>query len=288
MGLTHLARENRFETILADTDQSRDVHFRFRYKIFCQETGFEQASAFPDKKERDQYDEASVHFIVWDHLHQNVAGAMRLVDASETGLPIEDITSGCVLAPWRARSRSIEFSRLCIDRRYIRIQRNDLFGVRKSAHGKDRDEISILFHQEDNEILLRLVHAIIAWSKTHDKVFCFFLTTKALARVLQRQKVLMEAVGPSVSHRGERVPYLANIPATHEEMKAGNAAYGWLVGGTCKPFVKASTLPPLARDVPVVDQPAGAPSFADDARPYRDLRRSPLPSKMVSPRQARG
>jgi N-acyl amino acid synthase of PEP-CTERM/exosortase system len=287
MGLTHLARENRFETILADTDQSRDVHFRFRYKIFCQETGFEQASAFPDKKERDQYDEASVHFIVWDHLHQNVAGAMRLVDASETCLPIEDITSGCMLAPWRARSRSIEFSRLCINRRYMRIQRNDFFGVRKSAHVKNGDEIPILFHQEDNEILLRLIRAMIAWSKTHGKVFCFFLTTKALARVLQRQKVPMNAVGSSVSHRGERVPFLANLPEVHEEMKAGNAAYDWLVDA-CEPFVKASTLPPLASDVPVVDQPAGASSFADDAHPYRDLGRPPLPSKMVSPRQARG
>ncbi len=241
MSYMNLFLTNRFETILADTEHSQGLHFGFRYKVFCEETGFEQASAFPDKKERDEYDPHSAHFFVWDRLHKNVAGAMRLVDACETTLPIEEITSNRLHVPVATRRGAIEFSRLCVNRSCARLHPGIVSAACESQPTTDGDTTSNFFHQERNEILLRLVRAIIAWSQAREKVFCYFLTTKALARVLEREKVHLEIVGASVSHRGDRYPYVADIPGTHQQMTAHNSVYRWLLD-RCQAFVRASTL----------------------------------------------
>jgi len=241
MSYMSLYSTNRFETILADTEHSRHLHFGFRYKVFCQETGFEQASSFPDRKERDEYDQHAVHFFVWDRLHKSVAGAMRLVDACETTLPIEVITSHRLTIPLPLRRGAIEFSRLCVDKGCARLQRGLVSAACASKSTTDRDTTSSILYQENNEIVLRLVRAIIAWSQAREKVCCYFLTTKALGRVLEREKVKLEIVGPSVSHRGDRYPYVADILGSHEQMVARNRVYRWLLD-RCSPFLPASVL----------------------------------------------
>ena len=54
------------ETILCDTEEARDLHYRIRHQVFCEETGFESAHDFPDDRETDRYDDSAVHFVVLD------------------------------------------------------------------------------------------------------------------------------------------------------------------------------------------------------------------------------
>ena len=48
---------NSYEVILADTEESKSIHYNLRYQIFCMEKGFEEASKFQDKMEKDVYDD---------------------------------------------------------------------------------------------------------------------------------------------------------------------------------------------------------------------------------------
>ena len=56
--------DNRYEVILADTAEARQIHYNLRYQVYCLEEEFESREAFPDQMERDTWDDNSVHFIV--------------------------------------------------------------------------------------------------------------------------------------------------------------------------------------------------------------------------------
>ena len=53
-----------FELFLADTDEGIALNQRVRYRVFCLEKGCEDATEFPDGRERDPWDDVSIHFAV--------------------------------------------------------------------------------------------------------------------------------------------------------------------------------------------------------------------------------
>ena len=281
MSVLDFQQAARFETILADTVESRSKHFQMRYRVFCEETGFEDSNAFPDRQERDGYDKASAHFLVWDRFRRNFAGAMRLVDATDSRLPIEDITSGTVKIPPNNRDRCLEFSRLCIVPRYRFVKRGLVLSTDNIPSFQGSGAVPILFHQEDNEVLVRLIRAIVVWARQHRKGACYFLTTKALVRVLKRQKVDLKVIGPSVEHHGTRYPFVAHIARSHTNMKAGNALYRVLSGEQGGPFVKASDFMfthLLEDDEFEVDTPTEYLADEPDYASFAERSGSPAPS----------
>jgi len=75
-------KNNSYEVILADTEESKNIHYNLRYQIFCLEKGFEEASKCKDEMEKDIYDDNAIHFLVKGN--NRWIGSFRLViDNSE-------------------------------------------------------------------------------------------------------------------------------------------------------------------------------------------------------------
>ena len=202
---------NRFETVLADTAAAKDIHYSVRYKVFCDETGFEDAARFPDGKERDSFDEHATHFIVWDRYEREWVGAMRLARADGHQMPCETICDADLKGLSARRSRTVEFSRLCVLGKNRHTESAFRFGMKAPDGNPQGKEIPVFFRQEENEVFLRLLRASFAWGKANDVDYCYFIVTPALTRVLQRFGIPLEKVGSPLEHRGVRIPHSYNV-----------------------------------------------------------------------------
>lgn len=226
---------DRFVTVLADTAKAREIHFRIRYQVFCEETKFEDTERFPEGMERDSYDANAHHFIVWDRSERRWVGAMRLVDAGRTRLPSEDICPFPLIDLERYRPRIVEFSRLCILRDCRHTPSAVTFGLYRPEGSKSKDLIPVFYRQNDNEILLRLLYATFDWSQDNGFEFCYGIITPALSRILGRLGIPLTPVGDRIKHRGTRTPYrykareakagMANTLTSFARMTANSVGY---------------------------------------------------------------
>ena len=65
-----------FQKIEQDDPRFKNV-LALRYKVYCEERGFEKPEDHPDGLERDEYDEYSVHFAAIEKGTQEVVGTIR-------------------------------------------------------------------------------------------------------------------------------------------------------------------------------------------------------------------
>jgi len=202
---------SRFETILCDTEESRNIHYRIRYQVYCRETGFEDSKNFSTGKEKDKYDIHSIHFATHDSTSGQWIAAMRLVLAHEGRVPSE---SFCNLEPLpkilMKRRRLIEFSRLCVLESYRCHNHDRCLGL-KVIDGKSEEVQKTTPGPRYPEILLGFVQATFAWSRENNVRFCYFLINRALARMLQRLNIDLKPVGDSCEHKGVRTPFLVDL-----------------------------------------------------------------------------
>ena len=214
---------DRFVCIYADTGDGLQANFRTRYAVFCEETGFEPPDDYPDGLERDDYDGHARHFLVWDRMKRRWAGAMRLIDAGSTRLPSEDIVGVPLAGLADRRRRAVEFSRLCILQDYRQTAEATFDGWIPASSRSDGCAVPVRWRQEDNEVLLRLLRASLAWRPEIED--CYFIVTPALSRVLKRFGIPLTPVGPKVEHRGTRLPFRYEAAAADAGMYDTLSAY---------------------------------------------------------------
>ena len=214
---------DRFVCIYADTRDGLQANFRTRYAVFCEETGFEPADDYPDGLEQDDYDGHARHFLVWDRMKCRWAGAMRLIDAGSTRLPSEEIVGVPLAGLAERRGRAVEFSRLCILQDYRQTAQSTFDGRMPVSGGSGGEDVPVRWRQEDNEVLLRLIRASLAWRPEIED--CYFVVTPALSRVLKRFGIPLTPVGPKVEHRGTRLPLRMDVAAADAGMYESLAAY---------------------------------------------------------------
>jgi len=203
-----------FEVFLADTLESQEIHYNIRYKVYCEEMGFEDKELFPNQMEFDEYDNKSVHFLVRHKWTGHWIGAMRLI-LSEDGSPFP-MEQWCKFEEKLTPSRyahSIELSRLCVLKETRRYSAKNLI-----SNLTERDEINnyeksniLLLNQHKNlglTIMWGLLRAasIYCAEKKIDDLFLF--VTSALAFSIRKQGFVLEQLGESTEHKGKRVPFL--------------------------------------------------------------------------------
>jgi N-acyl amino acid synthase of PEP-CTERM/exosortase system len=210
--------DDQFEVVLADDEFSRSIHYQIRYQVYCLEEGFEDRGRFSNEEERDQWDAHSVHFLVRSRQTDEWVAAMRLVIPETGSLPIEQVCEiDPVVMPSFPEKQIAEISRMCIVDSYRRKQFSNkpgrLLAVPKTKDAGERVHKSI--------IMKGLLRAAAAYSEDHDIPFWYFLTTPALARIINRLNVQLVKVGSAYEHRGTRYPFLANIRQAVEQAKKG-------------------------------------------------------------------
>lgn len=216
--------DDNFEVFLADTEESKAIHYNIRYQVYCEEMGFENKDDFPLEQEYDEYDHNAIHFIVRqkpsNHNDDQWIGAMRLIFKDSNPLPIEQ---HCDLqAPLHKllSGQSVELSRLCLVKE-IRRRFSDI----DPPHGitdpqkemQESDKVKLLHnnHRLNRSIIWGLIRAAVEYSHSNNVQNWLFLTTNALAKVLCKGGLELINIGEPCNHKGERFPFKMNVTQTY-------------------------------------------------------------------------
>ncbi len=207
-----------FEVFLADTPESKAIHYSIRYQVYCEEMGFENKDDFPMEQEFDSYDNHSSHFIVRHKQSGQWIGAMRLIFKTGQLLPIEQ---HCVLHEDIEKDisgQSVELSRLCLVKE-IRRRFNDFdppYGISDDSDEiKESDKVKLFNNRRINRsIIWGLIYAASKYSYHNNIPDWYFLTTCALEKVLRKGGLDMLNIGESCHHRGERIPFKMKLSDT--------------------------------------------------------------------------
>ncbi|CAH1084771.1 PEP-CTERM/exosortase system-associated acyltransferase [Candidatus Nitrotoga sp. 1052] len=189
---------NSYEVILADTEESKNIHYNLRYQIFCLEKRFEEASKCKDEMEKDTHDDNAIHFLVKSN--NRWIGSFRLVIDQFGNLPFQKVSA---LDPLQFLQRNLEiaeFSRLGVLRPF-----------QKLRNGQPPKESS----ESESEIMLKMIHAGVDYCRTNGLGHIIILCRRSISRVLNQFGLEARPIGPAVFHHGPRVPFVFNLANLH-------------------------------------------------------------------------
>jgi N-acyl amino acid synthase of PEP-CTERM/exosortase system len=185
---------NSYEVILADTEESKKIHYNLRYQIFCVEKGFEEADKFKDEMEKDIHDDSAIHFLVKGN--NRWIGSFRLVIDQFGNLPFQKVSALDSLQFMQRNQKVAEFSRLGILRPF-----------QKLRNGEPPKESS----ERDSEIMLKMIHAGVDYCRTNSIGHIIILCRRSISRVLNQFGLQARPIGPTVFHHGPRIPFVFNL-----------------------------------------------------------------------------
>lgn len=198
-----------FALELVSSREQLESVYRIRYRVYCEEFGYEPLEAFPSKQEEDEFDAHSSHCLVRHKATGMPAGCARLVHVDESTLmPMEkycgsSIDKGAIRRFDGARDTICEFSRLAVDGAFRR----------RSGEGATRfGEISSLdiTKREQRTFSLLAISTILAafaMSDTIGRPNCFAMMEPFLPRLIERSGIIVYPAGEEVDYHGKRAPY---------------------------------------------------------------------------------
>lgn len=200
---------------LADTLESKQIHYNLRYQVYCDEMGFEDKSAFPEQMEFDEWDDHAVHFIVRHRASGHWLGGLRLVFNHHGIFPFEQVAKPHQQIKQTERETAVEMSRLCVIREARRFssKRFAPYGLPEQEISEENDKIKSLynFKNQTRSIMWGLIRAAVVYSDELDLSHWYFIVAPALAGFIRREKFDMLQIGNPCEHRGSRTPYQLNV-----------------------------------------------------------------------------
>ncbi len=113
-----------FELKLATSEDLLGEAQRLRYRVYCEEFGYEDKTQFPDGREYDDYDNLAFHVLITHKPSGKTVSCLRLIPASLANpLPFETICpakEAMDSLPPMPRSTMCEISRVCVDSEFRR------------------------------------------------------------------------------------------------------------------------------------------------------------------------
>lgn len=220
-----------FEAFLADNLEGKEINYRIRYQVYCVETGYEDPSGYPEKREIDGFDEHAVHFIARSRLTGEWIAALRLVVRPFDSLPMNafanvdfSFLSDEITRDIRTGRTSLcaEVSRLCVVSSFRRRapERNTPYQLSYDPD-KDPPPANTTDPSERRKapwLMLGLINAARDYSETHNIRYWFFLVAEALARITEGLGFTLTKVGERCEHRGTRRPYFRDLHAHYENI----------------------------------------------------------------------
>ncbi len=184
-----------FKVLCAQSPQDLEDVFRLRYQVYVVEHGFENPADYPDKLEKDLYDDSSVHFLARDNQGRAI-GTARLVLNSNHGFPMEkeyDITKTLAQID---RKKTGEFSR---------------FAIPRNVQGERGDSFNESARAGHSEIALALLLAVFQKSEQEGLTHWCSAVERALWLALRRGGVYWHQIGEPKDYHGIRIPCLLPI-----------------------------------------------------------------------------
>ena len=205
--------DTHFDVLLCDTTESRDWHYELRYDVYCIDRAYENASAFPDKRERDNHDAESVHFLVRNRTNGQFVASMRLVVGEPSELPFWHHCQLDKPKEHAALGKSAEISRLSIIPAYRnwRMRANEVSGNADIVRENDMGTVVELRERRYPDILVGLLRAGYHYSFASGIDHWFALQSDSLSHILLGLGFNMQPAGPLQDYRGMRRPYLSEL-----------------------------------------------------------------------------
>jgi N-acyl amino acid synthase of PEP-CTERM/exosortase system len=172
--------------------------YRLRYQVYCLERRFLPAEDYPDGREKDEFDQHSVHVGVLDAWGE-LAATARVVSLTKAG-PGLPLFQHCRIFADEAElldpdNNVVEISRLSMSRRYRRRPQD---GV------PERRDVR-------REAFLMLLRGIYQATKRIDASHWLAATEKSLQRLVEQYGFPFRVIGPEANYGGPVAPYLMNL-----------------------------------------------------------------------------
>jgi len=204
-----------FTIDFSDTAEIRSKIYNVRYRVYCEEFKYEDASSCPNEQEIDSFDDKSLHCLITHKRSQIPAACVRLVPTDGKGdvLPFE---SYCAKSMDKEFIKSLnvereticEVSRLAVDRTFRRRK-----GEKLTRFG----DVAIDFSdQEQRTFLLIAVAAFIAataLTKMTGRTNVFAMMEPFLPRMLKRAGIIFQQAGTKIDYHGIRALYYTDTHA---------------------------------------------------------------------------
>ena len=237
-----------FEIIRLSNEKELKEAYKLRYKVYCEEWGFEDPAKYPDRQETDEFDRNAVHFAAIDDTGKAV-GAVRLILFSPDGFPLEKHCEINNDSQGINHENVAEISRLVISRAYRKrtedkyiygpdeerrdidgcdlsynhsVNNNcrrtdDRYGYNRPSNGRLRNEIEDE-KRNRHELVTSLYKAVYHESKRRNLTHWYAVMTKGLVILLNRYGIRFRAIGDPVDYHGIRTPYLGEIRKIEQEI----------------------------------------------------------------------
>lgn len=198
-----------FTLDLVSTQEQLENVFRIRYRVYCEEFGYEPLEAFPSEQERDKFDDNSSHCLVTHRSTGMPAGCARLVHVGEDSLmPMEEFCRPCIdseaITAFDGKRDSVcEFSRLAVDGAFRRRSGENAtrFGEISSIDFSKREKRTFSL------LAVSTILAAFAMSDLIGRRNCFAMMEPFLPRLLKRSGIIVHPAGTEIDYHGIRAPY---------------------------------------------------------------------------------
>jgi N-acyl amino acid synthase of PEP-CTERM/exosortase system len=187
--------------------------YRLRYKVYCEEWGFEKAADHPWGLETDEYDPYSVHMGAFSQESGQLIGTIRIILNSELGFPIEKHCLFDTDLHWLNRDRVAEISRLAVSKEYRRRAVDNLMYNDGQLAADHREMILKLQEKRKQEfyIIMGLYTCMYLESIKMGLTHWYAVMARGLRILLKRMNIQLLPIGPEVYYHGLRIPYLGVI-----------------------------------------------------------------------------
>jgi N-acyl amino acid synthase of PEP-CTERM/exosortase system len=194
--------------------------FRLRFKVYCEEWGFEDPANYPDGLERNEYDNSAQHFTIRSTQDGSIIGTVRVILPSELGYPV---LKNCTIDPdmYEKASGGLremrigEVSRLAISKDFRkRIEDDSLAGYA----GKLPDEQDMGHEKRRHNFVHEFYKYLLLQSMAMGLSHWYIAMKRGLYILLKRVGMVYHPIGPEIDYHGLRSPYLGNLQQIKEGM----------------------------------------------------------------------
>jgi N-acyl amino acid synthase of PEP-CTERM/exosortase system len=206
---------------LPEGDPLLNEVYKLRYKVYCDEWGFENPEDHPGGIEKDEFDANSVHFVAKRKSDGLIIGTIRLIRNSEKGFLLE---RHCQIdADLSSFNKDLfgELSRLAVSKEYRR-RTTDAAYEGKIVADEAIDNMYGGNRKMENDIVLGLYKCIYRECRESGQAYLLAVMAKGLFLLLKRVGIIFEPIGPARNYHGLRTPYLGRVDAMIEQLKKVN------------------------------------------------------------------
>jgi N-acyl amino acid synthase of PEP-CTERM/exosortase system len=202
-----------FDVVRADIPRLLDLAYRLRFRVYCIENPFEDATRCRDEREIDDDDDRSVHTLLIHRASGIAAGTARVIMPRldpERPLPIQRLLGPCERKAFgRLPPHAIgEISRFAISKEFRRRIGEEYcadagFPYLPAFEGGERRSMP--------HITFGLLRGILEICREYQITVLAAVMEPALLRVLERLGLKFEPIGALVDYHGLRQPCSARI-----------------------------------------------------------------------------